>query len=64
MFPKYIFNGVYYRIKKEIGVEFQNSQQNIIFALHIDPWCNGSTTDSGSVGQGSSPCGLAFFGIL
>ena len=21
------------------------------------PWCNGSTTDFGSVGQGSSPCG-------
>lgn len=35
----------------------QKIQNPIIFALLIDPWCNGSTPDFGSVSQGSNPCG-------
>ena len=36
-------------------------KKNCTFAPQFVPWCNGNTTDSGPVIEGSSPSGTTFF---
>lgn len=43
------------------GLDVLALTEKLIFALLIDPLCKGSTTDFGSVSQGSNPCGSTFF---
>ena len=40
-------------LRHQVGVRISEGVQN------IRPWCNGSISDSKSLGQGSNPCGRA-----
>ena len=53
--------GLSVRKTKIIPKNFANTEKSCKFAIpfgndrEIEIWCNGSTTDSGSVSEGSSP---------